>query len=78
MRLRVVPAMLLAAVALAACTSARPRYATPANYSELDARMYGAPGLQRTAYVAQPQSYVVQRATQVVREVADEIGRAHV
>jgi polysaccharide export outer membrane protein len=34
--------------------------------------MYGTPGPQRTAYVAQPQSYVVQRAAQVVRQVVDE------
>ena len=72
MRLRVVPAMLLAALALAGCANSRVRYAAPANYSELDARMYGTPGPQRTAYVAQPRSYVVQRAAQVVREVVDE------
>ena len=72
MRLRVVPAMLLAALALAGCANSRVRYAAPVNYSELDARMYGTPGPQRTAYVAQPQSYVVQRAAQVVRQVVDE------
>ena len=50
--------LLLAALALAACARQAPRYAVaPANMSELDARMYGAP---------QPSSYVVRRASQVV------------
>jgi polysaccharide export outer membrane protein len=73
MRLRLVFAVLSIALALAGCAGPGARYAArPANYSELDARMYGTPGPQRTAYVAQPQSYVVQRAAQVVRQVVDE------
>lgn len=72
MRLRNLSVLMLVALALAACASPRARYAAPpaASYSELDARMYGAP--QRSAYVTQPQSYVVRRATQVVHEVIDE------
>ena len=66
MRPRCFLLFLLPALALAACTSPRARYAPlPTNYSELDARMYGAP---------QPPSYVVRRATQIVpvREVVDD------
>jgi len=77
MRLRCLSVMLvlLSALALAACASPRARYApAPAatTTSELDMRMYGVP--QRSAYVPQPQSYVVRRASQVVavREVVDE------
>jgi polysaccharide export outer membrane protein len=71
MRLRNLSVLMLVALALAACASPRARYAAPpASYSELDARMYGAP--QRSAYVTPPQSYVVRRATQVVHEVIDE------
>jgi len=73
MRLRCLLLLSLTALALAACTRPPARLApTPANYSELDARMYGTP--QRTAYVAQPQSYVVRRAAQVVpvHEVVDD------
>src|SRR5262249_20993059 len=76
MRLRNFPMLLLLALALAACTSARQRYAAaPApSYSELDMRMYGTLGPQRSAYVAQRPSYVVQRVVQVmpVQPVADE------
>ena len=58
MRLRCLPVLLCPLLALTACARHAPRYAAaPANYSELDARMYGAP---------QPQSYVVRRAAQVV------------
>jgi polysaccharide export outer membrane protein len=67
MRLRCLLVLWLTALALAACTSPRARYAAPlpASYSELDARMYGAP---------QPASYVVRRAAQVVpvHEVVDD------
>ena len=58
MRLRRFWVLLCAALALAACARQAPRYAAaPANYSELDARMYGAP---------QPQSYIVRRAAQAL------------
>jgi polysaccharide export outer membrane protein len=58
MGLRRLLALLLVALALNACARQAPRYAAePLMQSELDVRMYGAP---------QPQSYVVQRATQVV------------
>ena len=58
MRLRPLIVLLFAALALTACARQAPRYAAaPQVYSELDARMYGAP---------QPSSYVVRRASQVV------------
>jgi len=58
MRLRSLSVVMIATLALAACARQVPRYAAaPQNYSELDARMYGAP---------QPSSYVVRRASQVV------------
>jgi polysaccharide export outer membrane protein len=58
MRLRRLLVLLLATLALAACARQVPRYAAaPAGYSELDARMYGAP---------QPQSYAARRVAQVV------------
>jgi polysaccharide export outer membrane protein len=58
MRLRCLLVLSIAALALAACARHAPRYAvTPAGYSALDVRMYGAP---------QPQSYVVRRAVRAV------------
>ena len=61
MRLRPVLVVLCVALALTACARQAPRYAAaPAGspaYSELDARMYGAP---------QPASYAVRRVAQVV------------
>jgi polysaccharide export outer membrane protein len=61
MRLRRLLVVMLAMLALTACARQAPRYAaqpavSPA-YSELDARMYGAP---------QPASYAVRRVAQVV------------
>jgi polysaccharide biosynthesis/export protein len=61
MRLRRLLVVMLATLALNACARQAPRYAVaPAGspaYSELDARMYGAP---------QPASYAVRRVAQVV------------
>src|SRR5688500_13186201 len=61
MRLRLVFAVLSAALVLSACAGPRPRYAaapaTPVQASELDARMYGAP---------QPASYAQRRVAQAV------------
>jgi len=61
MRLRRLLVVMLATLALTACARQAPRYAVaPAGslaYSELDARMYGAP---------QPASYAVRRVAQVV------------
>jgi polysaccharide export outer membrane protein len=74
MRLRTLSVFFLLALALAGCARPLARYAAaPATaYSELDMRMYGAP--QRSSYVPKPQSYAVQRASQVlpVREAIDE------
>ena len=60
MRLRHLPMLLLAALALAGCTRQVPRYAAmdaraQASYSDLDVRMYGAP-VQPPAAVARPPS----------------------
>src|SRR6185503_9482526 len=61
MRLRGLPVLLLIALSLAACARQVPRYATaPQSYSELDARMYGAP---------LPPSAVVRRAAPVMQQV---------
>jgi polysaccharide export outer membrane protein len=65
MRLRHLPALLLAVSALSACAQQMPQYAAmPARYearSDLDARMYGAP--QRAAYaMVQPGGAATARA----------------
>jgi polysaccharide biosynthesis/export protein len=61
MRLRGLLVLLLIALSLAACARQVPRYAAaPQSYSELDARMYGAP---------LPQSAVVRRAAPVMQQV---------
>jgi polysaccharide export outer membrane protein len=58
MRLRDLSVLLLIALALSACASARPRTAAaPVVYSELDARMYGAP--LRSSYVVRQASHAV-------------------
>ena len=55
--------VLLAVLAVSACARHAPRYAAaPQSYSELDARMYGAPAPRR-------QSYVVQRAAPAIQQV---------
>lgn len=61
MRLRRHLVVVLALLALTACARQAPRYAAaPQQYSELDARMYGAP---------QPRSDVVRRAVPVMQQV---------
>lgn len=77
MRLRLVSAMLIAALALCACTSPRARYApqvaAPVGTSELDMRVYGAP--QHSTYVQQPPTYVQQRTAYVAQQQPSDVVR---